>query len=248
MPLNYTQNWDGVSPPSIPAGWNVDAVWTTSASQSVSSPNSIAVNDNTSTYKWATYGTADSLNGASGTLSTYFYMPSSVTASAWQFGLSYRCDAATMNNASTRCYVARIQDNPVTGVASIALGTITNGTFSSISSVTTASTGFSGQGWHYLEVRYNGTSHAIYAQYVSSGQWFDSSGNLVTGKVACINTTNGTYSNGDYVGHFARCPSTSISVYMDDFSIVTPLVTGSLLRVPLDGLNRYSSLTGGMFS
>lgn len=219
MPLSYTQNWDGVTPPAIASGWNVDATWTTSASQSYSSPNSIAVVDNTSTFKWATYGTADSSNGVIATISSYFLMPSSVTASAWQYGLTYRCSAGTMNNASTRCYVVRIQENPATGVASIALGTITNGTFASIVSVSLGGTAFAGQGWHYLEARANSNAHTVSCQNVASGWWLNSGGTFAAPSVACISTTDATYSTGDYSGLFARCPSNSISIYFDNFSI-----------------------------
>jgi len=249
VPLSYSENFDGVTAPAIPAGWNTDAVWVTNGTQFHSSPNSLRSNDNTNVFKWATYGTADSLNGASLNLSCYVYFPTSATTSQFQYGITYRCNAATMNNTSTRCYAFRVRDNPGNGTGFTALVSISNGTATTILEHANSDGSFAGMGWLWMNAIVTSTSHTLYIQRVSDSFWLNSSGNFLGAFAAAISTTDSTYTTGDYFGVVSLSPFSGggQSIYYDDFSINTPYTTGSLLRVPMDGLNRYADLHGGMF-
>lgn len=242
MPLSYTQSFDGVTAPAVPSGWNVDATYTTSTSASVSSPNSLKSPDNTSVFKWATYGTSDDTNGSEISLSAWVQLSSSGVSGTFDFGLTYRCNGSTMNNTSTRCYAILVITNPLQVTSILRLVSINNGTPTTVSSLT-VNEQVCGNGWYKLFANITANSHVFRLQR-NDGNWLDSSGNFNAALSNAISVSDSTYATGNYYGFVTLAPSLLSTAYYDDFSIST--TPSGLLRVTLDGLNRYANLGGGM--
>lgn len=218
MSLNFTQNWDGVTAPSVPAGWNADAAMVTTAAKFVSSPNGLFLNDSSNSKKYCTYATSSGDDFAIGDLSTAVQVAlGGVDTFAYKGGISYRASSATISDASGVYYWAYI--NFGGGSPSLRLASVNNGTVTDIVTVSTVAS--IDNVWLTINVRCSSTTHQVSLVRQSDGQYMNSSGNFGTTPTYAINTTNATISTGNYCGLVASGQTNNNRVYFDDFSAVS---------------------------
>lgn len=244
MGLSFSQNWDGVTAPAIPAGWNADAAMITSTSKFVSSPNSVTCSDTSNTKKYLTYATSSGDDCVNATYSTGVLVvnPGPDTFFHWG-GISYRASSATISNASGVYYWAYVAWQH-TGLADLILASVNNGTVTAISTVAISS--LTTSAWYTIVVNVTTNVHKVQFIRQSDGNYMNSSGTFVSGATDAISATNSTITTGNYVGLVALCENVTQRIFLDDFS-AGPYTLGYLIRAPLDALNASSALTGGIF-
>lgn len=234
-----TQNWDGVV-----TGWNLDANLAVSSTFAHSSPNSLALSGSAtaSTYYYGTYGTADGVGGNT-VASTYVFFNTVTTDN--KAGLTARGSAATLNNSSTSQYVAYLRCGSTSPKAQISK--IISGVETQLG-VQVASSNFDAAAWYLLKFALLGTSLSLSVQRASDGFWLDnSSGDFISGERTCISITDSTLSGSSYWGVLASQPSSNRGIYNDDYGLIdNNPASGSLRRIPMDGLRSTSNLSGGM--
>jgi hypothetical protein len=234
-----TQNWDGTI-----TGWNLDANLAASSTFSYSAPNSLALSGSAtaSTYFYGTYGTADGVGGNC-EASTYVFFNTVTTDN--KAGLTARGSAATLNNSSTSQYIAYLRCGTTSPKAQISK--VISGVETQIG-VQVANDNFDAAAWYLLKLSLIDTAITLSVQRVSDGFWLDdTSGDFISGERTCISITDSTLSGSGYWGVVASQPSSNRGIYSDNYGLIDDNpVSGSLIRVPLDGLRFTSDLTGGM--
>ena len=98
-----TEAWDGVSAPSLPAGWNAAADYVTATAHYRSSPNELLLSNSAGSGAnyYATWGTAD---GVSGQVQVSATVRFGAAAAGNQIGLTARGTASTLDSSSTTQY------------------------------------------------------------------------------------------------------------------------------------------------
>ena len=218
MSLNITQNWDGVTAPAIPAGWNADSQMITSTARYTSSPNCMYLNDSANTKRYVTYGTSSGDDFAVATLSTTVFLAiGGVDGFTYKGGISYRASSGTISNATGVYYWAYF--NWGGGAPELRLASVNNGT---VTDITTRSiTGTVDNVWMTIQARCSGTLHQVAFIRNSDGYYLDNTGNFVSGATYAISTTNATITTGNYCGLVASGQTNLNRVYLDDFSVTS---------------------------
>ena len=220
MSLNFTQNWDGVTAPAIPAGWNADAALVTSSAQSRSSPNSLFLNDTGGSKKYCTYATSSGDDFAIGNLTVAVKEIVTAGAEEYKAGVAYRASSATISDASGVYYWAYLHYNFSGGAPRIKLASVNNGTVTDFGNVQASFD--PGSTWYLINAICNGTSHQVSFQRTSDNYYLNSSGTFVSSLAYVIGpVTNATISTGNYCGVVASGTPNANRVYMDDFAAVS---------------------------
>jgi hypothetical protein len=221
--LTYTQNWDGVTPPAIPAGWNVDTDFATLAPNSnwVSSPNTLKLADahTINVPAYATYATVDG-NGGNVIVSAYFEFNGT---NACQWGVAARGTGSTLDNSTTSQYVCWLQLNPGFPTLStrVRISKVIAGTETPIASF--VSTDQVAIGFFYQVVFIaNGTSLEAQVIRYADGYSLQPSGLFAPQAASCLITTDGSLSSAGYTGIVAQQGATNSSLQTDNFAVTPP--------------------------
>jgi hypothetical protein len=220
--LNFSENWDGVTPPAIPAGWNVSAQLTTSALGAAhSGPNVLSMSGSASTWYYATYGTGDS--SAVQFQLTGYMQPLTKTNPA-SVALLFNGSNTTLDHSTTSYYQLRIFQTQIVGPpdAGVYLEKVVSGTTTVL---TSTSSGMSWGVWYAVQIQGQTSGSNMLVTVTisrsSDGFFYNSSGvfqsgfaNWLTSYSISSALTMGTYG---YAGYSAN----GTGIYFDDFSILT---------------------------
>lgn len=232
MPFTLSENWDGVTAPAVPAGWNVDAPYTTSTSHPYTSPNSLVLGDSSSVKKYATYGTADPDHGATVAISSRLYMasgsPVGLTANA---GVTFRCSSATMDNSSTSCYWAYLLFDTGMLYATLYLAKIVNGTATTIASQQNDDQTVGANAWYEIAVLASGSTFNVSLRRPTDGYYMDATGYFTSTSptYAIPAASDSSIASGDYSG-LCALSNRSGRVFFDDGTIST--TSGAVILPP----------------
>lgn len=256
MSLSYTQNFDGVSPPSTPAGWIFDSPWVTSTNGvPYSSPNQLSLTGAVANTKYlGTYQTGDG-SGSN---------PTTATCSAWcklslppvlpfgndhyQGGIAFRGSASTLNTSSTTFYLLYFDINQGIGTGLIRFSKMVSGTLTNLASVDGSLTN---SVFYFIQavLTWNGSANSIscYVQRDTDNYWMDGSGVWQSSQIATITSSDSSITSGEYFGVWGASP-TGKNIWIDDFSINSNPSAGGAggNRRPLDGMKFFSDMTGGI--
>jgi hypothetical protein len=220
MSVIKAENWDGVTPPAIPAGWNVDANFTTSTTHENSSPNGLAFS-NVATVNNRYYGTWATADGVGGncTVSTYFYYGGLI--GTW--GVTARGSAATLNDSSTNQYVAIIQAQPSYPSGNPGtvwqIGIIQSGVFTSFINLTSVVIQrLSANVWYILSLTCNGS--ALSSQIIRTTDGYYMGGGCVFSSTPyTLSTSDSTLSGSGYTGFYALQGNSGMGMFLDNWEL-----------------------------
>lgn len=238
MALSYSQNWDGVTAPAIPSGWNVDSQFVTSSSTSYTASNSLSLLSGSSgVLYWAAYGTDDgsSTDPVVIAVSSWVKLTNfSGSSGEYAGGVVFRGSASTFNNTNTTQYLAFISSVSVTDVYKVVFAKVVNGTYTEIASV--ATTDFGLFLWYQVAVDFTRSSGGANSTSVavrrSSDNWYmNSSGGFQSGSAYALTSSDNSISQGGYGGVFAEAAS-SERVWLDSYSFVSSPPSTSAVRRP----------------
>jgi hypothetical protein len=225
LSIIHYENWDGVTPPSIPAGWNAPAqiITTTSGATPISSPNMITLSSPGSGTLYAiTYGTPDTLSGNVAVVGTGQF-----SLGAASFSVLGRGSSSTLTYAGSTFYEARLDyvNSQVALYKSIA------GVQTPIAFVGSASNpiAFTTATWYQIALTCNGTAIAVSVQRLSDGLWLNSGLGFQSIPTTAISITDGSITGSGYAGWGASAQTGIDHVYGDDWTFSSPAVqTGPL--------------------
>ncbi len=190
------ENWDGVSAPSIPAGWTVDAQLTTTSSPTggispLSSPNVLAGEPSVpGPIEAATYDTPDS---ASGNVLVYASFNIAATGTTQVWGVFARSSACPVVVNSSNFYWATLSPTAST----CELYTVVGGTATPIGSVSVA---LSSDNWYQLQLSCQGSTISVTVVNGSNGYFLDASGNFISTATVAISVTDTSVTGSGYAG------------------------------------------------
>ena len=222
MAFTIAENWDGVTAPAVPVDWNVDSQIVTSTARSNSAPNSLTLGSGTSGVKYyATYSFADPAHGATMDLTQFFYIDSGANAGTFNFGPTFRCSAATMNNSSTSCYWFYVNFIANAGSQQFRFAKIVNGTVTDLYTVFAGSAVFVPGGWYSVRVVCTGSNtFNVIITRQSDGYTMDQFGVFnASPSVAVQNFVATDITSGDYYGACFQAAITSSKIFMDDAGV-----------------------------
>lgn len=197
----HSENWDGVTPPAIPAGFNCDANLVTTATFAggitpTSSPNALKQSGGSlNTNYCCTWATADSNSGNVTVQANCTWYWSTSTPNSTIFGLCARGSAATLNFSSTSFYWFTFDFI----VQQVAIQKVISGTATVLGSAVSMPTPARGT-WYQLEATLNGTALSLAINRLSDNTWLNSSGSFVGGGATAISLTDGTLTSAGYAG------------------------------------------------
>jgi hypothetical protein len=193
------ENFDSVTPPAMPAGWNVSTgsftlatIAATGGISPTSPPNMLECVSGAGAYGLATWGTPD---GAGGDVTVQANVAWIGIGTKAKMGLTARGSAATLDFSGTTYYTAYC--DPATGVAGIA--TVIGGV---LTPVLTASIpgALATLAWYQFTFTLSGTSLALYVLRLGDSKWLNSSGSWVAGQTAVVSGTDGSITGAGHAG------------------------------------------------
>jgi hypothetical protein len=234
MALIHYENWDGVTAPTIPAGWNVGVGFATSTAAHgitpTSSPNYLLFTPSSATTFFATYGTADGSGGNCTVSSNLQFFQ--VTGLHGRMGVTARGSASTLNLSSTSTYAAWVDFSANT----TALVTIVSGTETPFY---TYGIPLTPGDWYTMFLTCNGTFISYMIQRFSDGYWYDGgSSSWIPGQALVYGVTDSSITGSGYAGMLLEQTAGAGGFFggFDDWyfnSIATILpVTPLIVRVP----------------
>lgn len=224
--MSYTlaENWDSVTPPALPGGWNTDAGYATSTTYSATPPNSLKLGTYPGNVAFATNSSSDPGSGYAVDLTGFLYFEPTVSSGdSASAGVTLRCSAATMDNSTTSCYWIRVSVG-TGGSNTLKFSKIVNGVVSDLVTVTNTDSGLTRGFWYSIHVVcYGSDLFNVSLTRISDGYSFNSSGAFVSSSVSAITTTQSSIASGGYYG-FASTVGTVIGntnnkVYFDDILV-----------------------------
>lgn len=234
-----SQNWDGVTPPSLPSGWNfgtASMVTTTSLPGSlspISTPNVLYYPGTSNTNYFAIYETSDG-NSGNVVVSGYFAIGSYSTRISC--GLVARCSttAPTTTSGSYYWFDVSFDAGTVSLIASVSGSPTSLGTVTFDQSVNK---------WYQFFLACNGTSISCAMYDVALGNWLYPTGNFGPGQVNVISVTDSSVTGAGYSG-FSML-SHSDTPYTDSWllsaaSVVTPAPPPLVVNVPFQFWPQYA--------
>lgn len=219
MPFMFTENWDSVTPPAMPANWSNDVGMVTSSAQHYSGANSLALTSGTAGVKYyATYGVSDPSGGVTFDLTALVYATATANVGLYKVGPTMRCSAATMDNSTTSAYWVNLAYNNAFTGAHIQFDKIVNGTVTTLASVTNSDASLNLAGWYSIRVvTYGANSFNVILTRISDGYQMDSSGAFGASSVSAITSLSAPdIATGGYYGFAAQGNNTSSRLFMDD--------------------------------
>ena len=233
MSVIKSENWDGATAPSIPAGWNVGTptgavaiVTTTSGGIPISSPNLIVAGVGTSSgFDTITWGTLDGNAGNVQVQGTFQFNSSGGTGNV-AASVFARCNSSTANYLSSNFYELRLAGAD----GAVEINKYLGGTKSTLFSVSTSS--LASGIWYQATLQLSGsptTSIRAIVQrltdnyYLQSGGTFGSGVSIITG----VDSSSSIAGQG-YAG-WAASTGAAQPVFGDDWSLSTfSLPVGSM--------------------
>lgn len=227
MSFTLLENWNTVTAPAIPAGWNVDTPFVTSTTYYFSSPNSLKLGTVTSSTRYYATSTADDTGGGSlVNMTGLVYFESAVSSGdAAAGGPMFRCSASTMDNSSTSCYWAYVAVNTSGTGYYLYFSKIVNGTVTILASVRNADGGLANGQWYAINVVSSSPSvFNVNLSRMSDGWTMNSSGFFVSSSTSAISGFSNTdIASGDFYGYAGSSSTISGSandkVYFDDLQV-----------------------------
>jgi len=214
----------------MPAGWNFDAPYATTASLSgsilpTSSPNVLAPVSATNSYFLCTWGTVDGNNGdvVVQTNVNWFAAGSHKARGA----CTARGSAPTLNFTNTSFYTGHLD----LGQGVSAITKVVNGTQTSLGSV--AVTGLATSVWYQITFTCLGTLLTLSVQRLTDSKWLNSGGTFQASFTLAVSLTDATLSGSGYSGILEGNDIAGQSIYFDDWSLsqaVAPLLTPYMKR------------------
>ncbi len=219
MAILKSENWDSVASPSIPAGWTVDAVFTTDSPIApvtpISNPNTLYLTpDGTTDNFFATWGTPD---GSGGDVSVQASFNANTSTGVTLYGVAARGSATPLDFSSVSYY---------RGTLNLASGTINidkvvSGIVTNLSSLPFGPGFLFPQVWYQIILTISGTTLSIAAQRLSDNNWVHKVGVTAVfqpGQVVADSIIDGSITGSGYSGINCRqSGGASDPVYSDDF-------------------------------
>jgi hypothetical protein len=215
MPI-ATQNWDSVTAPALPSGWNFSTaslVTTSSLSGGLtptSSPNVLELAAfGTSAAQLATFATTDG-NSGNVTVQANFAVHdgSSVTSTV---GLFARSSSATPSLPSSSLYLATIDF----ANGNVTLAAYVSGLPTTLKSIATTAPGY--DAWYQLTLSCAQTAISVAVQRLSDSDWLNSTGTFQPAAASAINVSDSSISGSGYSG-LSLAAKTS-TAYTDNWSL-----------------------------
>jgi hypothetical protein len=233
MSVLHFEQWDGVTAPAIPSGWNVQTgISTTSTGPTpISSPNMVQVISSSTGFLTATWGTVDGVSGnvtvqgtgCDGTLAG---------ATTGYFSVFARGSASTLLYASSTFYEAQLSF--VNGT--LKLNSVVAGSSSTLNTVSTAA--LTGNQWYQMALTCNVNAIGVSVQRVSDGFWLTSAGSFQALPATAIALSDATVTGSGYAGWAANSVASTSKIFGDDWtlsSLTAPAVPPNppvIVRIP----------------
>jgi hypothetical protein len=217
MGVLHYENWDSVTAPAIPAGWNVQSaiVTATTPETPISSPNYLAFQGTDAAWHTATWGTADGNSGnvtVSGTVS--FGGSAIVIGNSISFAVFCRSNSnATIYTGSTFYSAGMVR----TG-GTLFLDSIVGGTVTLLASVN-LSTNFPHDSWVQLSLTANASALQVMCQRLTDGFWLNSAGNWQAGVATAISVIDSSITGSGYAGLGYLNSASGNDGYSDDWTL-----------------------------
>lgn len=227
MPFTITENWDGVTAPAVPAGWNADPLYATSTAHRYTTPNALKLGTVTpGVVYYATNSAMDSGGGAVVDVTSLVYIDNIAEDAQNYIGPTFRCSAATMDNSSTSCYWVRLYINPSTVSPYLSFASVVNGSVNDVFIVTDVSNGLVVGTWYSIRVTSGGGDlFNVSVTRMTDGYTLDPDGAFVsTPSVAIENLHATAIPSGGYYGVAASAATTDLA-YFDDFLVNASMPT-----------------------
>jgi hypothetical protein len=241
MPFSLVENWDSVTAPAVPAGWNNDAGMVTSTSQSNTAPNSLALTSGTAgVVYYATYATADPGNGMTLDYTAFVFVDTSASTGLYRVGPTFRCSSATMNNTSTSCYWVNVAFNNAFTGNRIRFSKIVNGTVTDLSEVANTDLSFNRGTWYSIRTLcYGSDTFNVTLTRITDGYTMNTAGVFGLSSTPVFSSLVASdIASGAYFGLAAAGANTASKLFMDSLganasgAVVTPPPKPKIIRIP----------------
>ena len=237
MSLIHGENWDGVTAPATPTGWNVSAfiVTATSGATPLSSPNMLSLPAGSAGSEIITYATQDGNSGNVTVQGTVQFGTGGSSGNSWGSVVA-RGNSATLSYSSSTFYeLAFSGENGDLEINKVVAGTSTNLASVSISSISTGV-------WYRISLTLVGASLSATAQRLSDNEWLNSSGSWAAAQATAISISDSSISGQGYTGWAASAGPAS-ATFGDDWSLLTPQIWTLVQRATNGSSGSVSSLT-----
>ena len=225
MSVIKSENWDGATAPSIPAGWNVGTptgavaiVTTTSDAIPISSPNLIVAGVGTSSgFDTITWGTLDGNAGNVQVQGTFQFNSSGGTGNV-AASVFARCNSSTANYQSSDFYELCLAGAD----AAVEINKYLGGTKSTLFSVPTSS--LASGIWYQATLQLSGsptTSIRAIVQRLTDNYYLQSGGTFGLGMSIITGTDSSSPITGQGYAGWAASTGAAQPVYGDDWSLST---------------------------
>jgi hypothetical protein len=250
--LIFSENWDGVTAPALPANWTASATGITSTTNSTSGVNSFEAQIISTAYTTATFNTVDPNNGDVVVETKVLF---SGTANVPQLaGVLARGTGITYGNTTTghgNSYHGGIfyQGAPHAVQIQKSIG----GTLTVLA--TLATTAFQQNVWYRIFLKCVGTSLSLKVRQENNGAWLNASGVFVFTEQACLSVTDSAVTGAGLTGTWTYTNGAGAGIiYLDDFAVYNATATqapATALRVSPSAaalLSGYANHRGGAVS
>jgi hypothetical protein len=211
--LIHHESWDGVTAPSIPAGWTVSSPVKTDASPTggispLSSLNVLAcATSGTNTHYPATYSTPDSAGGIVLVMASF---NAATTTNNQTFGVFARGSAYPLVIASSTFYWAQLSPNGLT----CRLYSVVGGTQTVLATVILGAS-LSTNLWYNVSLQCEGSSITVQVTRASDGYFLNNSGTFAAVGANAIAVVDTSVTGSGYAG--LTLQSRSDNAYSDEF-------------------------------
>jgi hypothetical protein len=250
MSVIKAENWDGVTAPAVPTGWNVSANLATATGTVISAPNALALASGAGAAdNYATWGTADT---SSGNVSVYalFYFTTLVGGGPGfgnRCGVAARGSTSSLNSSATTQYVGWLTtDTASASKGQLSISKFTSGTEFGLSAGVSLAGANNVQAatWYLVRLDLNGSSLILSCQRQTDGYWCNSSGVFAAAAAAAVSITDTSITGSGYAGLAMNQGAVSQGLYSDNWELDT-LLFGALpppwyrQPVPRNDVPRY---------
>lgn len=214
MSTLVNENFDGLTPPALPSGWTAVGSWATTASQSLSSPNSIECSTLTTQSNLFSYNTI--APQADITVSAAVMMTAFASGGADQQAMGVVARSSSQASGDlTNGYQADIAVGPADSHAGLRLWAVGSTTYTFLAGVGVAS--FTTSVWYTITLTCTGTTITVQVQRSSDSNYLKSDGTWQSGATNAISVTDSTYGSAGYVGLRSYYTVNGTSTFADNF-------------------------------
>lgn len=214
MAALVTENFDGVTAPSLPSGWTFNGSWATQAAAPKSSPNSL-INNDSGTVSYASYNTIATSTDA--TVDAWFLTGSLVTSVNLTTYVCARMNSQTYAGSSG--YLAGLQLGTLDSPFGLVLYKRVSGTLTQLgSTINPAGDPFAINVYYDVQLVCAGTSIIVRCQRNSDSKFLTSAGTWQVGTADAISVTDSAVTAAGYVGIIQFIAGTLTDFRADDFT------------------------------